>query len=99
MTNANQVPAKNGKTIAERMDDLQAELAKATSLVFVVAHATYDEMSADNIYFEFRKSLPAALDAINTLLNSIWDEASDIAWEMQKSHTPAAAEQKEATTK
>lgn len=97
MINANQTPAKDGKTIAERMDDLQVELAKATSLVFVVAHATYDEMSADNIYFEFRKSLPAALDAIYTLLNSIWNEASDIAWEMQKSTPQPTTEQKEVT--
>ena len=71
------------KPIGERLDDLQSELAKATSLMFVVTHATYDEMNDDDIYVEFRKSLPAALDAIYSLLNSIWEEASDIAWMLQ----------------
>ena len=88
---------RDERTIAERMDDLQTELAKAESLMFVVAHATYDEMSGDDVYIEFKRSLPAALDAIHTLLYSIWEKASDIAWEMQKNAPQSATEQKEAT--
>ena len=88
-------PAKDGKTMAQRLNELSTRLCETSALMTIVCIAAAEMTESPECMLDsFRCNISPALDSINRTLGDLWGDAESLEYDFKKAPQPTADQSK-----